>query len=1239
MHSFSPALVMALMCGSAASAQQGAPKAIEVQGVTSGQATVRTAGPRTTIHASDGAIINYGRFGVPAGNSVEFVQPGASSRVLNRIVGGEPTRIDGALTANGIVYLVNPAGVAFGAGSVVDVGGIVAAAGRITDADFAAGLDRFVTSNASVDNAGSITADRFAHLIGRATSNSGSIVSQGGVVSMTSGGDVYLSESGRRLKVRVDAFPASGPLESPPEGRAQGVVNTGSIEAGEIALSSGDLYALALESAGTARAPGGDVAIRSGGHARISGEVDVSASVAGSIDVHARTATLTGKLRALGERGGSIGFTSDLSTLILGGALVDVSGGAGVGDGGEVLVHAFGGDTRFEEDARVDVSGGDVGGHGGALEISAGKRLHVAGQIDASALPGFAPGSVLFDPLDILIATPGTHDPNLASGQILRGQGSGETWTVSPSVIENSFGAVTLEATRDISVNEAVDAPFGELILDAGRDVNVNAPLSAGGIELRAGRDVNAPLGVSSTWTLDLISGGNIVTGDLSALFVNVDAGGSVIGVGSPELTAGITLELAAGEEILGFSRLTGGFQAIIDGPVTLTEHLTASGAFGVTWRGPIDGELGSRRDLTVEGPGFFERPVGANVPLGAVDVQGQATLRGAGIFAVEDVSVDGILLAANARIEAHDIHVDGSINSGSSGPFRLTLVPTGEARFERMVGDVSPLRSLTVDGDVELSRHSGIATADGLTILGDARIDANASGPISLNGGDGDVSIGSLAGGGGASLLGANVAIGEGGSAIDLSGDLLIAAQMLSIDGSVAAGDVSIDAGVVEVVGDMTVGDASLRSDGPLRMTGDIDAGDLALSAPDALITGDIDAGEVTLSAISATLLGDVTAGSLHIDASGDVRFVGDVVASPEGGGGGPYQGLEPGSILISAGSLTFGGSMTADRIGLETPVLIEDGAVFDGRLAAMNSIDALAERATLEINGDAWLRGPVGSITPLGSLTSAGALDLGGDVLVHGGIELGALSFDGDRRIESLTGDVSLAGVDGPGALAVLGSRIELAGDVGSIERPASLTLTGPVTLGSDRISVRGPIGLTGDVALTRGADIASAEGVAIGGRVSGPFDLVINGGADVRLDGGVEVSSLRIDAASADVGDILAESIAIDAGSVTLLGRRYQAQQLELVYQEMTSTEATFFVPEELIGLVDAPGVRFIPLRNGEPAGSLTEMLGVDRLVETFDLPQPGVGTLRSPSLALIQDRTVAPDIRSALVEEDN
>jgi hypothetical protein len=270
---------------------------------------------------------------------------------------------------------------------------------------------------------------------------------------------------------------------------------------------------------------------------------------------------------------------------------------------------------------------------------------------------------------------------------------------------------------------------------------------------------------------------------------------------------------------------------------------------------------------------------------------------------------------------------------------------------------------------------------------------------------------------------------------------------------------------------------------------------------------------------------------------------------------------------------------------------------------------------------------------------LTSAGALDLGGDVLVHGGIELGALSFDGDRRIESLTGDVSLAGVDGPGALAVLGSRIELAGDVGSIERPASLTLTGPVTLGSDRISVRGPIGLTGDVALTRGADIASAEGVAIGGRVSGPFDLVINGGADVRLDGGVEVSSLRIDAASADVGDILAESIAIDAGSVTLLGRRYQAQQLELVYQEMTSTEATFFVPEELIGLVDAPGVRFIPLRNGEPAGSLTEMLGVDRLVETFDLPQPGVGTLRSPSLALIQDRTVAPDIRSALVEEDN
>jgi len=1261
-------LVLLFVCGSAASAQQP----IDVQGVPVGRATVETAGSSTTIRASDGAVINYHRFGVPQGSSVEFVQPGPTSRVLNRIVGGEPTRIDGSLTANGIVYLVNPAGVMFGAGSVVDVGGIVAAAGRMTDADFAAGLDRLVTSNAVVENAGEIRAGAFAHLIGRAAHNSGSIVSRGGVVTMSSGGDVYLSELGRGLRVEVDAYPAHGPLE---DGHAAGVTNTGVIEAGEVALSSGDLYSLALESAGGIRSPGGAVRLSGGGHARVGGVIDVSGGggvrQAGLIDVHARTASLNGKLRAIGEQGGYVSFTSDLSTLIVEGVLIDVSGdGArGIGDAGEVLVHAYGGDTRFEKGARVDVSGGALGGDGGAMEISSANRLHVEGEIDAWAAPGFERGRILFDPLDILIETPGVHDPNLASGQILRGQGAGEVWTISPSAIENSFGTVTLEATRDIWVNEGVDAPFGGLLLDAGRDINVNAPLFAGSVELMAGRDINAAMGAGATWTLDLIAGGNIVTGDLSALFVNVDAGGGLIGVGSPELTAGITLEVA-GSEIAGFSRFGGGFQAIVDGPVTLTENLTASGAFGVTWRGPVDGEAGSRRDLTVEGPAFFERAVGGVVPLGAVDVQGQATLRGAGIFAVENVMLDGILLARHARIEGHDILIDGSVNSGNLGPFDLELGPTGVARFERMVGEVSALRSLAVEGDLELSRYAGIAAERGIRVDGRARIDGNAGVPIMLDAGVGTLSLGSLDGGaltGGASLAGASVRVGDGVTAVDLDGDLSITSGEFEADGAIRARDVSVDASGIMIAGDMDVADAVLESGGVLTLNGDLAAdtarlsaggtlalsgelatGDLAIDASEVAITGGIDAGALTIAAGSARVAGDLEVRSLHVRSDGDVHLVGDVRTVVGVDGGGPYAGLAPGSVLLSGETVTLGGTMVAERIGIEGALLIEGPVRLEAdRLVAAGSIDGVDELASLVIDAEARLNGSVGSVRPPASFSSLRGLELGGDVIAGGGIDFESLVFAGDRRIESLGGGLSLGAIDGLGALTLVGSEIGLEGDVGSLEAPASLELIGPrVMLDSDRVSVSGPVGLTGDLMLTRRSEL-SGSGVTIAGGVSGPFDLRIDAGGAVRIDGGVDVSGVRISAETANLADAVARSIVVDAESIRLSGMRYQAEDLDLAFDTFASSgSATLFLPEELIDGLSLPGVQLIPLRNGEPAGSLAEVLGVDGLARTLDLPAPMAGVRASGGapggalgLAPIQERAVAPDIRSALVEEDN
>ena len=104
--------------------------------VIHGTARFQREGDLTTIQASHNSIINYQSFDVARSETVRFVQPSAVARVLNRITGAAPTHIDGTLTANGIVYFVNPAGVYFGAGSVIDAAGIHAAAAQMTNADF-----------------------------------------------------------------------------------------------------------------------------------------------------------------------------------------------------------------------------------------------------------------------------------------------------------------------------------------------------------------------------------------------------------------------------------------------------------------------------------------------------------------------------------------------------------------------------------------------------------------------------------------------------------------------------------------------------------------------------------------------------------------------------------------------------------------------------------------------------------------------------------------------------------------------------------------------------------------------------------------------------------------------------------------------------------------------------------------------------------------------------------------------
>ena len=127
--------------------------------VVAGQAQISTSGATTLISQSTNkAIINWQDFSVGAGAAVQFNQPNAASITLNRVTGANISNIEGAVRANGQVWLLNPNGVLFGNNARINVGGLLATTSDIANNNFLEGRYDFTGGKNSIINKGSITA-------------------------------------------------------------------------------------------------------------------------------------------------------------------------------------------------------------------------------------------------------------------------------------------------------------------------------------------------------------------------------------------------------------------------------------------------------------------------------------------------------------------------------------------------------------------------------------------------------------------------------------------------------------------------------------------------------------------------------------------------------------------------------------------------------------------------------------------------------------------------------------------------------------------------------------------------------------------------------------------------------------------------------------------------------------------------------------------------------------------------
>ncbi|MBI5380832.1 MAG: filamentous hemagglutinin N-terminal domain-containing protein [Opitutae bacterium] len=113
---------------------------------TTAGVTFQTAGSTLNVTAPNKAILTWTAFGsaghtLNSGESVNFFLPDATSAVLNRVTGGTATTIDGVITSNGKVFILNPTGITVTNNANINVAGLVLSTVQEPDGYFAANGD------------------------------------------------------------------------------------------------------------------------------------------------------------------------------------------------------------------------------------------------------------------------------------------------------------------------------------------------------------------------------------------------------------------------------------------------------------------------------------------------------------------------------------------------------------------------------------------------------------------------------------------------------------------------------------------------------------------------------------------------------------------------------------------------------------------------------------------------------------------------------------------------------------------------------------------------------------------------------------------------------------------------------------------------------------------------------------------------------------------------------------------
>ncbi|MCW6029096.1 filamentous hemagglutinin N-terminal domain-containing protein [Stenotrophomonas sp. SRS1] len=1077
-----------------------------------GTITPNGANALTVDQTSAKAIIDWASFDIGNAHSVTFMVPVKNAVTVNRIHSGTPSTIAGMLNSHGQVFLINPAGIVFSAGSSVNVGGLVASTMTLDGgvADDVYDFQGSFQAGAQIINQGTLSAPNGSiSLLGAAITNGGSI--QAAQINLLAANQAQLQfyEPGIGISYYLASIGTS-------TGTAFGnsaINNSGTLKAGAISLKAavapGLLSSLinvgGLVTAGSLSGNDGSLLVQ----ARGGGIVQTGDVYAGAATLYAE-GDVTQNSGALSA--GTLQFTGPLQNVSLGSATnrIHKLGGTVQGNlvvGNSIALAQFaslhvGGATTVQTNSDIELD--NPGNAFGGIVSLAGNNVYISdaamlrfGTLNVSALIARAPqlrlsgpvttlgyqrydGDLLLERDTQLTSSAGTVD---FSGRVDGAYALGIT--ARGLAFAGDIGGVTALSsfdTRGVHYQTTV-----------GGNLNTTGNIAFGAIGLRGGnytvRSTDGSITVTGLLDAQTDGRGRLTLDARDAVSLEADAGasrrlqslaleGATVSAHAIRVSDTLTVDSGSAYTQQGTYEIGGHARFVADGNITLDNAANRFG--GTLW---LDGDaaiVDAASTLALDGIAVdsLRATSVAGLTLANARVAGDAALTGSAL-SLGTFDIDGDLsahagtggLVFGAGRVGGSLTADSGATIGQAGALDVDAAASFDAvdaiamghAGNRFGGDVGAragagvvLRGQDTLRVVDLASGAGsnVDLAGGILELATAV--TTGMGRVTLRSETGVLALGHALGGGAVSLHGANGLVL--GADVSAAGALALSSgvDIVQTGGRITAGGAAtLDAGR-----DMDLRGAGNDFRGRVHARGR----NVALHDSTTLVLGQVDAASLDVQAATIRLAPAITT-------SGDQTYRGGVV-------------LDADAALDSAsGDIAFIGTVDSTASGRHTlTARAGDGDIrFEGAVGgshALAGLDAAAARIA------------IGGALTIDDGNGGGTLSLASE---RGGIaQSAAFQVTGDTRLATNGGAITLTRADndfggkvdlvGAGAVAITDRNALAFGSVSASSLAA--TSHGALDLGTTSVSGALRASSGGELRLT-GMIRADTIDLAAGGR----------------------------------------------------------------------------------------------------------------------------------------------------------